>query len=162
MKRTFYLFNPGRMTRKDNTLCFVATDEKGRPDADGDVKEKKHPCSRVQGPGDRFAFGKARRAERDGKGNRTQDKRAEQAAVFEAEVGPDERTGTLDLDCVYEPALIDKKYYPVPRDDENPDKLAIDFAIESKDYRFLELLTEVVNSDPFQMRTFLPSAGANP
>lgn len=30
MKRTYYLFNPGRMSRKDNTLCFVATDEDGR------------------------------------------------------------------------------------------------------------------------------------
>jgi CRISP-associated protein Cas1 len=30
MKRTFYLFNPGRMSRKDNTLCFVATDENGK------------------------------------------------------------------------------------------------------------------------------------
>ena len=29
MNRTFYLFNPGRMSRKDNTLCFIATDEKG-------------------------------------------------------------------------------------------------------------------------------------
>ncbi len=30
MKRTYYLFNPGRMSRKDNTLCFVATDENGK------------------------------------------------------------------------------------------------------------------------------------
>lgn len=30
MKRSFYLFNPGRMSRKDNTLCFVATDEHGK------------------------------------------------------------------------------------------------------------------------------------
>jgi CRISP-associated protein Cas1 len=29
MKRSFYLFNPGRMNRKDNTLQFVATDENG-------------------------------------------------------------------------------------------------------------------------------------
>jgi CRISP-associated protein Cas1 len=29
MKRPFYLFNAGRMTRKDNTLCFVATNEAG-------------------------------------------------------------------------------------------------------------------------------------
>lgn len=29
MKRSFYLFNPGRMSRKDNTLVFVATDENG-------------------------------------------------------------------------------------------------------------------------------------
>lgn len=33
MKRTFYLFNPGRMSRKDNTLCFVATDENGNEKA---------------------------------------------------------------------------------------------------------------------------------
>jgi CRISP-associated protein Cas1 len=29
MKRTYYLFNDGRMSRKDNTLCFVATDKDG-------------------------------------------------------------------------------------------------------------------------------------
>lgn len=29
MKQTYYLFNPGRMSRKDNTLKFVATDEHG-------------------------------------------------------------------------------------------------------------------------------------
>lgn len=29
MKKTYYLFNPGRMSRKDNTLKFVATDEDG-------------------------------------------------------------------------------------------------------------------------------------
>ncbi|MEM8910059.1 MAG: CRISPR-associated endonuclease Cas1, partial [Bacteroidota bacterium] len=31
MKRTYYLFNPGRMSRKDNTLKFVAVDEMGNP-----------------------------------------------------------------------------------------------------------------------------------
>lgn len=30
MKKTYYLFNPGRMSRRDNTLKFIATDEKGR------------------------------------------------------------------------------------------------------------------------------------
>lgn len=29
MKKTYYLFNPGRMSRKDNTLKFTPTDEKG-------------------------------------------------------------------------------------------------------------------------------------
>lgn len=29
MKKTYYLFNPGRMSRKDNTLKFVPTDENG-------------------------------------------------------------------------------------------------------------------------------------
>lgn len=29
MKRAYYLFNPGRLSRKDQTLCFVATDEHG-------------------------------------------------------------------------------------------------------------------------------------
>lgn len=29
MKRTYYLFNDGRMSRKDNTLCFVARDKDG-------------------------------------------------------------------------------------------------------------------------------------
>jgi len=27
MKRNYYLFNPGRLSRKDNTLCFTAVDE---------------------------------------------------------------------------------------------------------------------------------------
>lgn len=30
MKRTYYLFNPGRMSRQDNTLKFVPTDEEGQ------------------------------------------------------------------------------------------------------------------------------------
>ncbi|MEY4905903.1 MAG: hypothetical protein RLZZ292_3718, partial [Bacteroidota bacterium] len=30
MKRTYYLFNDGRMSRKDNTLCFVAKDKDGK------------------------------------------------------------------------------------------------------------------------------------
>lgn len=30
MKKSYYLFNPGRLSRKDNTLCFVPTDEEGR------------------------------------------------------------------------------------------------------------------------------------
>ena len=30
MKRNFYLFNPGRMSRKDNTLKFTPTDEDGK------------------------------------------------------------------------------------------------------------------------------------
>lgn len=30
MKKTYYLFNPGRMSRKDNTLKFIAVDEMGR------------------------------------------------------------------------------------------------------------------------------------
>ncbi|MEI6141951.1 MAG: type I-B CRISPR-associated endonuclease Cas1b [Mariniphaga sp.] len=29
MKKTYYLFNPGRLNRKDNTLQFIAFDEKG-------------------------------------------------------------------------------------------------------------------------------------
>jgi len=29
MKKTYYLFNPGRLSRKDNTLKFVPTDEEG-------------------------------------------------------------------------------------------------------------------------------------
>lgn len=31
MKKTYYLFNPGRMSRKDNTLKFIAVDELGKP-----------------------------------------------------------------------------------------------------------------------------------
>ena len=30
MKRTYYLFNPGRLSRKDNTLKFTPVDEEGR------------------------------------------------------------------------------------------------------------------------------------
>ena len=30
MKKSYYLFNPGRISRKDNTLKFVPTDEEGR------------------------------------------------------------------------------------------------------------------------------------
>jgi len=30
MKKNYYLFNPGRMSRKDNTLKFIAVDEMGR------------------------------------------------------------------------------------------------------------------------------------
>ncbi len=29
MKRTYYLFNPGRLSRKDHTLCFVSTNTEG-------------------------------------------------------------------------------------------------------------------------------------
>lgn len=31
MKKSYYLFNPGRLSRKDNTLFFSATDEQGLP-----------------------------------------------------------------------------------------------------------------------------------
>ena len=30
MKKSYYLFNPGRLSRKDNTLCFVPVDEQGQ------------------------------------------------------------------------------------------------------------------------------------
>ncbi len=30
MKKSYYLFNPGRLSRKDNTLKFVPVDEEGR------------------------------------------------------------------------------------------------------------------------------------
>ena len=30
MKKSYYLFNPGRMSRHDNTLCFTPMDEEGR------------------------------------------------------------------------------------------------------------------------------------
>ena len=29
MKKTYYLFNPGRLSRKDNTLKFTPLDEEG-------------------------------------------------------------------------------------------------------------------------------------
>lgn len=30
MKKSYYLFNPGRLNRKENTLYFVSTDENGK------------------------------------------------------------------------------------------------------------------------------------
>jgi len=33
MKKTYYLFNPGRLSRKDNTLCFTPVDERGNDQA---------------------------------------------------------------------------------------------------------------------------------
>jgi len=49
MKKTYYLFNPGRMSRKDNTLKFVPTDEDGR-----EGQPKYIP---VEGVSDFFCFG---------------------------------------------------------------------------------------------------------
>lgn len=37
MKKTVYLFNPGRMSRKDNTLCYAPVDDNGDPNG-----QKKH------------------------------------------------------------------------------------------------------------------------
>jgi CRISPR-associated protein Cas1 len=49
MKRTYYLFNPGRMTRKDNTLCFAPQDK------DGNLLPPKHlPIETIA---DLFIFG---------------------------------------------------------------------------------------------------------
>ncbi len=49
MKRTYYLFNPGRMNRKDNTLCFAAQDK------DGNLLPPKHlPIETIA---DLFIFG---------------------------------------------------------------------------------------------------------
>jgi len=33
MRKTYYLFNPGRMSRKDNTLKFTPVDEEGKEGA---------------------------------------------------------------------------------------------------------------------------------
>lgn len=49
MKKTYYLFNPGRMSRKDNTLKFVPTDENG--------KEGQPKYIPVEGVSDLFCFG---------------------------------------------------------------------------------------------------------
>ena len=49
MKKTYYLFNPGRLSRKDNTLCFTPVDEDGKTD-----KPKYLP---VEGVKEFFAFG---------------------------------------------------------------------------------------------------------
>lgn len=49
MKKTYYLFNPGRMSRRDNTLKFTPVDEHGREGA-----AKYIP---VEGVSDLFCFG---------------------------------------------------------------------------------------------------------
>jgi CRISPR-associated protein Cas1 len=49
MKKTYYLFNPGRMSRKDNTLKFVPVDENG---TEGVAK-----YIPVEGVADLFCFG---------------------------------------------------------------------------------------------------------
>ena len=43
MKRTYYLFNPGRLSRKDNTLKFTPVDEEGQEGMQRYIpKEKMH------------------------------------------------------------------------------------------------------------------------
>ncbi len=49
MKKTYYLFNPGRMSRKDNTLKFIPVDEKG---VEGQPK-----YIPVEGVSDLYCFG---------------------------------------------------------------------------------------------------------
>lgn len=49
MKKTYYLFNPGRMSRKDNTLKFIPVDENG---VEGSPK-----YIPVEGVSDLFCFG---------------------------------------------------------------------------------------------------------
>lgn len=49
MKKTYYLFNPGRISRKDNTLKFTPVDEKG---VEGQPK-----YIPVEGVGDLYCFG---------------------------------------------------------------------------------------------------------
>jgi CRISP-associated protein Cas1 len=49
MKRSFYLFNPGRMSRKDNTLFFIATDDEGN-----EISKKALPIETIS---DLFIFG---------------------------------------------------------------------------------------------------------
>lgn len=49
MKKTYYLFNPGRMSRKDNTLKFIPVDENG--------VEGKPKYIPVQGVSDLYCFG---------------------------------------------------------------------------------------------------------
>ncbi|MEJ7778565.1 MAG: type I-B CRISPR-associated endonuclease Cas1b [Daejeonella sp.] len=49
MKKTYYLFNPGRMSRKDNTLKFIPVDEDG--------KEGVPKYIPVEGVADLFCFG---------------------------------------------------------------------------------------------------------
>ncbi|TQD37008.1 type I-B CRISPR-associated endonuclease Cas1b [Haloflavibacter putidus] len=49
MKKAYYLFNPGRLSRKDNTLKFTPVDEAG--------KEKKPKFLPVEGVSNLFCFG---------------------------------------------------------------------------------------------------------
>ncbi|MFW6227587.1 MAG: type I-B CRISPR-associated endonuclease Cas1b [Bacteroidota bacterium] len=49
MKKTYYLFNPGRLSRKDNTLKFTPVDEQGN--------EQKPRYLPVEGVGELYAFG---------------------------------------------------------------------------------------------------------
>src|SRR5690606_33621238 len=49
MKKTYYLFNPGRMSRKDNTLKFIPVDENG--------VEGKPKYIPVEGVSDLYCFG---------------------------------------------------------------------------------------------------------
>lgn len=49
MKKSYYLFNPGRLSRKDNTLKFTPVDEDG--------KEKKPKYLPVEGVSNLFCFG---------------------------------------------------------------------------------------------------------
>lgn len=49
MKKTYYLFNPGRLSRKDNTLKFVPTDEEGREGTPRYIP--------IEGVADLFCFG---------------------------------------------------------------------------------------------------------
>ena len=49
MKKTYYLFNPGRLSRKDNTLRFTPVDEQGREGAPRYIP--------VEGVSDLYVFG---------------------------------------------------------------------------------------------------------
>ena len=49
MKKTYYLFNPGRMSRKDNTLKFTPVDENGIEGAPKYIP--------VEGVSDLYCFG---------------------------------------------------------------------------------------------------------
>lgn len=49
MRKTYYLFNPGRLSRKDNTLKFTPVDEAGN--------EQKPRYLPVEGVGELYAFG---------------------------------------------------------------------------------------------------------
>ena len=67
----------------------------------------------------------------------------------------------LFINCIVEKMLT----YALGRGLEYYDKCTVDkiiAAIETKDNRFSSLLSEIIMSDPFQMRTSLPLAGNNP
>ncbi len=56
MKKSFYLFNPGELSRKDNSLCFLPIEEK----TDGTEASGTPRYIPVETVGDMYVFGSLR------------------------------------------------------------------------------------------------------